>query len=380
MDDSALSGGTLGGTLQYRSETLDSAQNSIGRLAASLAQSYNNQNKLGMDLNGNVGTNLFSIGSPLVLSNAKNDPTTTGSVTATIADANSLSTSDYELRFDGTNYNLVRLSDSKTVATAAAPAFPTPPALPTPVTLTADGLSVTASGDLMRAGDSFQIQPTRQIADQFDSIVTDPAKVAGAAPVKTTAATTNTGTGTAKFGSAAQGFSMAGMPITATYDTTTSTYTFQDSGGVAVTPTSGPTPNGTANDYVINGVTVSFGGTPAAGDQFTIGSNAGAVSDNSNVLAMAKLQTTKLIGGVSTFSDGYAILVNDVGSKAKSIDIAQTSQESITTQVQTQQQSVSGVNLDEETVSMLRFQQLYQASSQVIKTASSLFDTLLSIA
>lgn len=374
MADDTLTGGTLGGTLQYRSESLDTAQNSIGRLAASLAQSYNNQNKLGMDLNGNVGTDLFSIGSPLVLTNAKNAATTTATVTASIADANSLSTSDYELRFDGTNYNLVRLSDSKTVATAAATIPPTAP--PTPVTLTADGLSVTTSGDGMTKGDSFQIQPTRQIADKFDSLITDPAKVAAAAPVKTTAGTTNTGTGTAKISGVAQGFSMAGMPITATYDSATSTYTFADSTGTAVTAT----PGATANDYVIGGVTISFGGTPAAGDQFTIGSNAGAVSDNSNVLAMSKLQTTKLIGGVSTFSDGYAILVNDIGSKAKSIAIAQTSQDSITTQVQTQQQSVSGVNLDEETVSMLRFQQLYQASSQVIKTASSLFDTLLSIA
>ena len=69
----------------------------------------------------------------------------------------------------------------------------------------------------------------------------------------------------------------------------------------------------------------------------------------------------------------------DVGSKTKSIDIALKSQSSVTKQVDTAFQSVSGVNMDEELVSLLRFNQLYQASAKVIDTATQTFDTLLAL-
>ena len=68
-----------------------------------------------------------------------------------------------------------------------------------------------------------------------------------------------------------------------------------------------------------------------------------------------------------------------MGSDAKSASIASESQDSITTQVTSAQQSVSGVNMDEETVNLLKFQQLYQANAKVIQTASTIIDTLLSI-
>lgn len=44
-----------------------------------------------------------------------------------------------------------------------------------------------------------------------------------------------------------------------------------------------------------------------------------------------------------------------------------------------EQQSVSGVNLDEEYGDLLRFQQYYLANSQVIQASSKLFDALLAI-
>ncbi len=54
-----------------------------------------------------------------------------------------------------------------------------------------------------------------------------------------------------------------------------------------------------------------------------------------------------------------------------------TSQTAIYNQAMAAQQSVSGVNLDEEAANLVRFQQAYQASAQVISTASSIFDALL---
>lgn len=363
MEDSILKGGSVGGLLKFRSETLDAAQNAIGRLSLALGQTFNKQHQLGMDLNGAIGGDLFRMGSPAVMRNATN--TGTGTLAVTVANAGALEASDYTMKFDGTNYSLTRLTDGKVVASGAGPTF------------NVDGLEITAGG-AMAAGDSFQIQPTRNVASQFEVVIKDPAKLAAASPVLAQVVASNTGKGTIKVANVAEGFAVPPSKVTATFDGTT--YTFTDAAGNPVTPDAGPVPNGTAVEYTFDGVTISFDGTPATGDTFTFGSNAGGITDNGNALGLAKLQTAKTIKGVSSFNDAYALLVNDIGSRAKSIDIASNSQDSITTQVRTAQQGVSGVNMDEETVNLLRFQQLYQASAQVIQTASSLFDTIIGIA
>jgi flagellar hook-associated protein 1 FlgK len=241
-----------------------------------------------------------------------------------------------------------------------------------------DGVSISLSAP-MNANDSFQIQPTRNAAASFGTLITDPAKVAAASPARADVNKNNTGTGTAKLTNVAQGFALlANAPITATYNSGTGTYTFTNALGAAVVPTS-TAPNGTGTDVTFNGMTFTFDGAPKNGDTFTLANNTGAVADNGNALALAKLQTAKTINGTSSFNDAYAQLVNDVGSATKSATIASTSQDSITNQIYVAQQSVSGVNMDEETVNMLKFQQLYQANARVIQTASTLFDTLIGI-
>ncbi|CAG9184908.1 flagellar hook-associated protein FlgK [Cupriavidus pinatubonensis] len=360
-ESGAITGGSLGGLLQFRSETLDSAQNSIGRLSLAIGQAFNDQHKLGMDMNGDIGTDMFKLGSATTLSNANN--TSSAIAQATVTDASAMTTSDYTLEFDGTNYKLTRMSD-KHVETFA----PTDP-------IQFDGFSVKLNGT-PNAHDSFLIQPTRNAAASFDMAISDPAKIAAAAPAGVDAATTNQGSGTASLGSVAPGFTPMTGKIIATYDGTG--YTFTDASGAAITPDSTAT-NGANTDYTFGGLTFTFGGTPKAGDSFTLGSNAGAVKNNGNALALAKLQSAKTIGGVSSFNDAYAQLVNDVGTRAKSMQIASTSQDSITAQITAAQQSVSGVNMDEETVSMLRFQQMYQANARVIQAASTLFDTIIGI-
>ncbi|MBY4898460.1 flagellar hook-associated protein FlgK [Cupriavidus sp. AU9028] len=361
MEDKLFNGGTVGGILKFRSETLDAAQSSIGRISLAIGQSFNEQHRLGMDLKGAIGGDMFGIGSPVVFGN--DDNSGTGTVTASISDARALTTSDYTLRYDGTNYSLVRMSDNEVVASGTGPTFE------------ADGISVTA-GAGMAAGDSFQIQPTRNAAAGMQLLISDPAKVAAAAPIRVETGAGNLGTGTVK-ASVEHGFSLPASSITATYDGTS--YTFIDAAGNPVMPDAGPVVGTDGTSFEFNGVTVTFGGTPRAGDSFTIESNAGGTTDNGNALALAKLQTAKTINGVSSFNDAFALLVNDIGSKTKSIDIASTSQNSITTQARTAQQSVSGVNMDEETVNLLRYQQMYQASAQVISVANSLFDSIINI-
>jgi flagellar hook-associated protein 1 FlgK len=42
-------------------------------------------------------------------------------------------------------------------------------------------------------------------------------------------------------------------------------------------------------------------------------------------------------------------------------------------------ETISGVNLDEEAANMVKFQQLYSASSKIIQTGNQLFETLLAM-
>ncbi|MEM5275204.1 flagellar hook-associated protein FlgK [Cupriavidus taiwanensis] len=365
----ALTGGSLGGLLQFRTETLDPAQSAIGRLSLAIGASFNAQHQLGIDLNGAPGTDMFKLGNATTIPNANNTIKTTVA-TATIDNASALTTSDYSLHFDGTNYTLTRLSDNQQVVT------PVPAGGATyPLQFSADGFTVEINGP-MGTNDSFTVQPTRNAATGFDMAINDPAKIAAASPAYIEATTGNKGNATASLSKVAPGFTPPAGKITAEFDGTS--YIFKV-GGVAMAPQPVGVPNGSNTDFTLNGLTFSFGGTPAAGDSFTLGSNAGAVKDNGNMLALARLQNAKTIGGVSSFSEAYAQLVNDVGTRAKSVKIASASQDSITTQIKTAQQSVSGVNMDEETVSMLRFQQLYQANARVIQTAGTLFDTIIGI-
>jgi flagellar hook-associated protein 1 FlgK len=97
-------------------------------------------------------------------------------------------------------------------------------------------------------------------------------------------------------------------------------------------------------------------------------------------LLLGALQNKKTIGGsTASFSDAYGQLVSTVGNKARQVQISNTAQTSLTLQIRTAQQSVSGVNQDEETANLLMYQQMYQANAKVIQTASTLFDTVLGI-
>ncbi|MCJ7800666.1 MAG: flagellar hook-associated protein FlgK, partial [Polaromonas sp.] len=179
MRESMVSGGSLGGLLQFRSETLAPAQNALGRMAISLADTFNAQQKLGMDLNAKMGTDFFSQASPDVIANsrnardAQNNPVTT--VTATFSDTSQLSTSDYRVDVTANSFRVTRLSDNTLIPADATGAY--------------DGVklefSVAAPASAPVAGDSFLLQPTRTGARDLTVQISDPAKVAAASPIIT---------------------------------------------------------------------------------------------------------------------------------------------------------------------------------------------------
>ena len=144
-------------------------------------------------------------------------------------------------------------------------------------------------------------------------------------------------------------------------------------------PTQGATISITNPDGTdLSGVSFTLSGQPSDGDQFTLASNVGGTSDGTNATAMSNLASSTALSN-STLTDAYASYVNGVGNTASQLKSTSTAQASLVSQLTSSQQSVEGVNLDEEAANLLQYQQLYQANSKVIQTAASLFQTLLGI-
>lgn len=105
-----------------------------------------------------------------------------------------------------------------------------------------------------------------------------------------------------------------------------------------------------------------------------------AVGDNRNALLLAGLQTSNnAIGGTTTYQGAYSQLVSLVGNKTREIQVTGASEKQRLSSVVQTQQSVSGVNLDEEASNLLRYQQAYQAAGKVMQIASDMFAVLLTL-
>ncbi len=166
VGEAGLSGGRLGGLLEFRSKTLEPAQNALGRVAIGLGTAFNSQHQLGFDLNGVAGGNFFNVPAPVVSASGNN--TGNGVLGATISSVNALSTSDYQVSYDGTNYTVTRLSDNVSSTYASLPQ-------------TVDGVDINLASGTPLAGDIFLVRPTVRGASQMDVAITDPFQIAAAA-------------------------------------------------------------------------------------------------------------------------------------------------------------------------------------------------------
>ncbi|WP_445493838.1 flagellar hook-associated protein FlgK [Photorhabdus sp. SF281] len=102
-------------------------------------------------------------------------------------------------------------------------------------------------------------------------------------------------------------------------------------------------------------------------------------SDNVNVKKLAELQSKKLVDGKASFSSAYASMVSTIGNQTNTANVDLKTQDNITKQLYAEQQSVSGVNMDEEYGALQGLQQYYLANAQVIQTASTLFNAILDL-
>ncbi|WP_028300843.1 flagellar hook-associated protein FlgK [Oceanospirillum beijerinckii] len=125
------------------------------------------------------------------------------------------------------------------------------------------------------------------------------------------------------------------------------------------------------------GIQLSIAGNPAVGDSFSTTYNTDGAGDNSNALMLTALQGEPTLEGDMSYQDAYASTTTSVGSQTAEARITAQSGAAILEQTTNLRDSVSGVNMDEEAANLVRFQQAYNASSQIISTARQLFDTLL---
>jgi len=129
-----------------------------------------------------------------------------------------------------------------------------------------------------------------------------------------------------------------------------------------------------------NGWTVSFDGVIQANDKFSVRGNSAQAGDNRNLLKIIDLQGNKdIFSGRGDFTEVYTDVIGDLGYSVVQSAVSRDAQQIIFDQAQAKRDETSAVSLDEEAANLLRFQQAYQASAQVISTATKLFDTILGI-
>ena len=369
---SSITGGKLGAVLDVRDQVLDPAQNALGRVATTLAVEFNQQHRLGMDLDGALGGDFFSVGSPQVAASIRN--TGTGAVSASFDTANieNLTIEDYALTYTGSTWVLSHAVDGQVVPMSGAGTAGNP--------FLADGLSLVVSGGAS-AGDRFLINPTRAGSASTNLLINSARQIAAAAPVRVSEATnanglpTNGGDGAFGLQGVDSSFAQLSSGITFTYDAFAQQFNYAGDavGSFAYNPATD-----SGSSFSVAGVSFSVTGTPANGDSFAFSDNANGSGDNGNALLLAGLQTAHTMeGGSTSFQGAYSQLVGQLGTRTRSAQVTAEAQAALLTQAQESRDAVSGVNLDEEAANLLRFQQAYQAIAQVISAAETTFQTLM---
>lgn len=383
LGSSSLSGGIIGGLVQFREESLDAIQNQVGQIAIALAGTFNAQHAQGFDKNGNPGGALFNLPAPTVTSNSNN--TGSAELSAAIVDPSAVTSSNYRVQYDGSNYKIMRTSDKYEQTFSSLPQ-------------TVDGVTIGLASGSLNAGDSFMVRPTQNAASGLTLAIQDVNKLALGGPVvSNSAGAGNTGSGAISNVQASSNYAAsplsstlqftynsglpntltlapASQPVVVTYGGVSTTYP----AGTPITYTSGAT-------ISVGEVSMVLSGAPANGDTFSLAPSASSgPGDNRNGLLLANLQSVgnvALVGSNSknTYATAFAQLVSGVGNKSRELTISGNAESKALELTTAAMQSQSGVNLDEEATNLIRYQQAYQAAGKMMQIASELFDVLLQL-
>ncbi|MEX5587631.1 flagellar hook-associated protein FlgK [Pseudomonas urmiensis] len=405
----STTGGELGGLIRYRKETLDPALNELGRVALVVADAINSQLAQGIDKNGNFGASLFGDINSLKAISERSVPklgnsTGSGNLDVTIKDTGKLTTNDYQVTFtSATEYTVRRLPDNTEMGSFDLTTTP-PPVI--------DGFTLSLNGGGLAAGDSFKITPTRNAAASIESVLTDPKRLALASPLTATSGSGNKGTGVITqptltteldiYDSAQLSAMQNGLknstPVKLVFGDDASspqTYTLFNAKGDPIgsgtiipgqdnklqlsVPMVDASGNPTGENFTFE---MNVNGAPKNGDSYTVALTGAGSADNRNAQSVIDLQTKSTVdvganGKGISFTDAYAKLVSNVGGKTGQAKMDSDATNALHTSALDSRNSLSGVSIDEETGNLIKFQQYYTASSQIIKAAQETFATLI---
>jgi len=418
-----LRGDRMGGQIQalynFRDDVLDKAFNQLGQTAIGIGHLINEQQKLGLDLNMQVGTNYFndvnSQQSMLQRVLPKNDNLGTAQLSVKIESADKLTADNFQLKVvsyaagppEAVQFELTNLTDGSQLTLPAAGAQDL--TVSRKIDVAQYGISINvdsiSGADPLQVGKTFDIKPTRLGAQNFAVEMTQPALIAAAAnQILITDDTANTGVSKTRI---TQIINHNDVNYPTKIDLTTNpvtparglrieinepvagTFTYQvvnANTGVPIEEPAGTPLTGLAFNPPLQTIThagfsidIEIENTAALDNyKFTLDFNETGVGNNTNALTMANFQIDKkLNNGRSTFQDNYALLTSDVGAVTSSSEVRLQSSEVLFSQAENRVTSVSGVNLDEEASDLLRYQAAYNAAARVVTVADELMDTLL---
>ncbi|MBA1278511.1 flagellar hook-associated protein FlgK [Stutzerimonas stutzeri] len=401
---SQITGGELGGLIRYRQEVLDPTLNSLGQLALAVSDQVNTQLGQGLDLKGNVGVGLFKDINAADLVDKRSYPT---GINVEITNTSSLAASDYEIEIGaGDSYRIRpvggRWIEGQTFGTEV-------PGL---------GFNLHRIDSSLGEGDKVLIMPTRRGASEIGAVLDQADQLAFAAAVRAESSLQNGGTGAigqpdmvsapspidpaelkTAFGSGLNLAATVNADGTFTLSAATGNWSYVDENGNSLVDGSGNPATPTLQSGNSNTVRLAYtaasgevyqfdftiNGRPQTNDSFSLNFNQSGVSDNRNALKLVDLQTKQtigvdgaVVGSGSSFTDGYGELVERVGTLTAQARMDSEATGAILKQATDNRDSLSAVNLDEEAANLIKFEQYYNASAQIIQVARTMFDTLIS--
>jgi flagellar hook-associated protein 1 FlgK len=378
-----LGGGEIAGLLQFQGSDLTEGRNLLGRMATTIGDALNQQNKLGLTMSGQAGSDLFKLA---LTSNGS----TTGAQWAppntpqtTVVDSTALKASDYQIVFGTTAPagKVIRLSDGKVTEFNDMADLSTKQIDGLRFDLKAEGTNGATVLFRPMAAAAHDIQGAVHSAN--DLAVANPVAASiqslGDATMQMGGIKVSAGFSQTAFNGATLSFSKnaagqleytispapaagSGVPATGLY---TSGQPIQVGPGLQVTLSGTPAINGTNSDKIVLGKATD----PLYGNAYQ--------RDAGNASSFLALRDAKVFDGTTTLSDGFSTAMAQVGTRTQSAKYAAQLSETIAKNLEADRTAVSGVNLDEEAAKLLQYQQSYQASAKMLQVAQSIFDSVI---
>ncbi|MCZ2721200.1 hypothetical protein O1D97_05935 [Marinomonas sp. 15G1-11] len=383
--------------MDFRNDMLTEMDRRLGQQAIVIADSMNSQNALGLDYNGDYGKDLFSLKSIRINQSSTNSSLSHNvSIRPEAGKSNEITTDTYSLTmtsattFDVKGYdsngkaNGVFIGVDLITAVPSADGYVSIPGLGLEVKLQQDPNVNFANGDL------YQFTPTSGAAAGISVAAGTGEQFAFNAPIIVSSDLTNISNAQISLSditdvdSASSGFAFGGgLDATAPQSirfTLADEYEVIDGGGNILATVSGVTDYNNLLEQAglsAAGYDVSVSSIPTPGDSFEMTFNSSGTGDNFNGLKLADLQNQNLVEGGRSYTQSYTAMVTNVGSQTHSLKLNLDSSDTVLQQSLNRRDEVSGVSMDEEAVKLVRFQQSYSASAQVITAARDTFQTLL---